>query len=94
MIIVADDPHAMSTCSNKLGDCSGKGGRGVYCKDRDLILSVSNTLFEFDDGEEMRTRRAKEMCRGRTCNILNIHNRNIPHEHFLPVDNRNGRYPP
>jgi hypothetical protein len=53
MIIVTDDPHTMRSRSDEFGDGGGECGRRINCEYGDLILSVSNALFEFYDGEKV-----------------------------------------
>lgn len=89
-LIVTDNPHAMGPCRDEFGDCAGEGGGGVDGKDGDLVLSVTDSLFEFYDGEEVGACRAEEMGGGGTGDVLDVDHGDVAYETFLVVDDGDG----
>lgn len=90
-MIISDNPHSMGAGCNELCDSASKGGRRIHREDGYLVLSVSDALFEFDDGEEVGTGGSQKMGRRRSGHVLNIDEGDVAYKHFLMVNNRNGR---
>lgn len=80
----------MGPCRDEFGDSAGEGGGGVDGKDGDLVLSVTNSLFEFYDGEEVGACRAEEMGGGGTGDVLDVDHGDVAYETFLVVDDGDG----
>lgn len=91
-MIVAYNPHSMSPCSDEFGDCPGERGAGVDGKDGDLVLAVTDSLFEFYDGEEVGAGGTEEVGGGGAGDVLDVDHGDVSYKTLLVVDDGDGGY--
>jgi hypothetical protein len=91
-MIVAYNPHSMSPCSDEFGDRPGERGAGVDGKDGDLVLAVTDSLFEFYDGEEVGAGGTEEVGGGGAGDVLDVDHGDVSYKTLLVVDDGDGGY--
>jgi len=80
----------MRLCRDEFGHCTGERGGGRDGKDGDLVLAVTDALFEFYDGEEVGAGGTEEMCGGGAGDVLDVDHGDVSYERFLVVDDGDG----
>jgi hypothetical protein len=81
----------MRPCRDEFGDCTRERGAGVDGKHGDLVLAVTDALFEFYDGEEVGAGGTEEVGGGGAGDVLDVNHGDVSYETFLVVDDGDRR---